>query len=258
MQYAQVNEVRPNRRRPVRLKIIQFVPPEGGEAHICAALFQDRGYVRLISPLLRKRKGILDPRPFLTQFPDATTTVDQFENAMIWLDSVCFDATNTAMVRQACEDAADLGLHFMRYDGSDATLGMSGLLSAAAVPQALSKPATHRCLMESLHQILKTIPQERGWYMGAAGGVGSVDVATVYFGRQRSVRVRLLYDLPPSDIVSEGVTAHEQVQEHATRYALLVAPAARITEAQLLTPRVALSNMDPEVILQALEQMAVS
>ncbi len=100
---------------PVRLKLVECVPPGAREPQVCAALWQHGPEVRLVAPALRQ--------------PRADS--GWLGGVLSWFDAACFAARQAPDLHHACTANPEWGLRCVPFDGSDrALLAVSGLLQS--------------------------------------------------------------------------------------------------------------------------------
>lgn len=255
-QATQVPATHPQRGTSPRLKLVQYLP-SGGEPQICAAIWRKGNYVHLAS-LLRTRHGVLDPRPYVQQFPQGLASIEAFEETMSWLDAACYAAADPRDVEAACRQHPEWQLRCIRYDGSDASLlGLAGLIRAFEHVGPLPEPVMRDCLLELIKQILKTEPGLAGAQIDSAIHEGD-DVATLDLGNDRQVVVAMHRNVEPSDVGRQGLLAHHRMteQHHGEAQCLLVLPDLDIEQPVFMTPRVVITDMDPDRLRAALLRMA--
>ncbi len=164
------------------LSLIYYQPSGAQTGRTCAAIWEESKQVRLVSPFLRKRQGVLDPQPFIKKFPCAGGAVEPFERAMEWLDSVCYAAKCSAEVLSTCSDAPEWGLRCVPYDASDRTLGMGGLSKPLVSDSALLTEVARQCLLQSVKRLLMEDPSFSGTQIEILDPDNPKgDVATVHF-----------------------------------------------------------------------------
>ena len=239
------------------LKLVQYLPP-GGEPHACAAIWREGDHVHLASPLLRTRHGVLDPQPYVRQFPDALASIDAFEETMTWLDAACYAASDPREVQTACEQHPEWLLRCVRYDGSDATLlGLAGLIRAAEKVGPLPEPIMRDCLLEIVKQILKNDPELVDAQIETTFHEGD-DVAKLELGLDRAVLVTLRRNITSTDVVRQGLLAQYRMTDQHKGWAqcLLVLPDLKIDQPMFVTSRVVITNMDPDNVRAALVHLA--
>lgn len=239
------------------LKLVEYRPP-GGEPHACAAIWRNGDYVQLASPLLRTRNGVRNPKAYVRQFPDSLASLDTFEETMTWLDAACYAATDPREVEAACQEHPEWHLRCIRYDGGDAVLlGLGGLIRAAERGTPVPEPLLRDCLLEIIKQILKNDPTLADAQIDATLHAED-EVATLELGLDRVVRLTLLTNIPSNDVVRQGLLAHHRMTEGHNGWAqcLLVIPDLEIDQPMFVTPRVAITAMDPAQIRAALVGMA--
>ncbi len=259
MRQQQVNTAPLARQRPAghHLKLVQYLP-SGGEPHVCAAIWRAGDHVHLASPLLRRRKGVRDPRSYVRQFPDGLASIDAFEDTMTWLDAACYAAADPREVVAACQQHPEWQLRCIRYDGGDATLlGLAGLIRAVESGTPLPEPMLRDCLLEIIKQILKNAPELAGAQIDSPRQEGEV-VATLDLGSDRWVQVTVLRNIASTDVVRQGLLAHHQMAQKQTGPAqcLLVVPDLDIDRPMFMTSRVTITDMDPDHLRDSLTRMA--
>lgn len=248
----------PRQPRPCHnLKLVQFQPP-GGKVQVCAALWREGDHVHLASPLMRTRRGVRDPQSYARQFPDALASIDAFEETMNWLDAACYAAADPREVDAACQQHPEWRLRCVRYEGSDADLlGLAGLIRATETTDPFPETLMRDCLLEIIRQILKNDVELTACQIDSTFQQGD-DVATLDLGLDRTVVVTLLTNIASTDVVRQGVLAHQRMTapSNARTQCLLVLPNLQINQPSVLTPRVVISNMDTYHIRASLVHMA--
>ena len=235
------------------LMLVQFMPP-GGTPKVCAALWREGSYVRLASPLMRVRHGVRDLKSYARQFPDDLGSIDAFEEAMAWLDAACYVAGDPREVDAACRQHPEWRLRCVRYDASDANLlELAGLIRAAETTGSFPQTLMRDCLLEMIRQILKNDPDLAAGQVESISQMGD-DVAMLDLGLDCAVVVTLLTNIASTDVVPQGVLAHHRmaVMSNARTQCLLVLPNLQINQPTLLTPRVAITNLNTDHIRAAL------
>jgi hypothetical protein len=238
------------------LMLVQFLPP-GGKPQVCAALWRESDYVHLASPLMRARSGVRDPTSYARQFPDALTSIDDFEEAMTWLDAACYAAADPREVDTACQQHPEWRLRCVRYGGSDDNLlGLAGLIRATETTASFPETIMRDCLLEIIRQILKNDPDLAVGQIESTSQKGD-DIATLDLGLDRAVVVTLLRNIASTDVVRQGVLAHHRMTapNNARTQCLLVLPNLEINQPTFLTPRVVITNMDSDHVRAALAHM---
>ena len=238
------------------LMLVQFLPP-GGKPKVCAALWREGDYVHLASPLMRVRHGVRDPMPYARQFPDDLVSIDAFEEAMAWLDAVCYAAADPREVDAACHQYPEWRLRCARYDASDANLlELAGLIRAAETTGSFPPTLMRDCLLEMIRQILKNDPDLAAGQIESISQTGD-DVATLDLGLDCAVVVTLLTNIASTDVVPQCVLAHYRMaaMSHAQAQCLLVLPNLQINQPTLPTARVAITNLDTDHIRASLVRM---
>jgi hypothetical protein len=83
------------------------------------------------------------------------------------------------------------------------------------------------------------------------------DVAILNVGTDRAVIVTLLTDIAPTDVVRQGVLAHQRMTALGTSrfQCLLVLPGLELSAPAVLTPRVVITNTSIDHIRASLVQM---
>jgi hypothetical protein len=239
------------------LKLVEYLPP-GGEPHTCAAIWRKGDYVHLASPLLRMRHGVRDPQAYARQFPDALASLDTFEETMTWLDAACYAATDPREVEAACQQHPEWQLRCIQYDCSDAALlELGALIRAAESGSRLPVPILRDCLLEIIKQIFKSDPELVDAQIDTTFHQGD-DVAKLELGLDCAVLVTLLTNIASTDLVRQGLLAHHRMTErqHGWEQCLLVLPDLEIDQPMFVTPRVAMTGMEPSQIRASLVRMA--
>lgn len=252
-----VQVARPNRRTSGHhLKLVQYLPSRG-EPHVCAAIWREGDHVHLVSPLLRTRRGVRDPRSYARQFPEGLASIDAFEDTMIWLDAACYAAADTREVAEACRQHPECQLRCIQYDGSDATLlGSAGLIRAVERVDPLPELITRDCLLELVKQILKNdatlVDAQIDTVLHADGDVATLDIAM-----DRQVFVTLLMNVAPTDVIRQGLLAHHRMTDRNKGWTqcLLVLPDLDLERPIFMSSRVVITNMNPDHVRASLVRM---
>ena len=84
------------------------------------------------------------------------------------------------------------------------------------------------------------------------------DVALLQLGSDRPVLVTLLPEVAPTDVVRQGMLAHQRRVNARANWiqCLLVLPDLQLERPMLLSHRVAVTNVDPELVRASLVCMA--
>jgi hypothetical protein len=259
MQHQQRPDAVRGHQRPSghHLKLIQYLPP-GGVPHVCAAIWREGDHVRLASPLLRRRRGVRDPRSYVRQFPDGLASINAFEDTMTWLDAACYAATDPRDVEAACQQHPEWQLRCTQYDGGDiALLGLAGLIRAAERIDPLPESIVRDCLLELIRQIFENETTFAGAQIDKTLHDGD-DVASLDLGLGRQVLVMVLRNIAATDAVRHGLLAHHRIMDKHSEWAqcLLVLPDLDIEQPMFMTSRVAITSMDPDHLHASLVHMA--
>lgn len=113
-------------------------------------------------------------------------------------------------------------------------------------------------LFEALQHLCVTHPElhltEVAWQPASAG----TDVATLKIGRGCEVWVSLLGDVASTDVVRQGLLAHKRMQDQPKNRAVnvVVIPNVNTTSPIVLSTRVVITNLNPEVIAAGLQRIA--
>ena len=245
----------PERRVDRAMNLIRYQPVDDADPHACAAIWQEAQQVRLVSPLVRTRFGVIDPQPFIKHFPSTYDLIHRFERAMEWLDSVCYVSRSTQEVAKACDAAPEWGLQCVRYDASDATIGLDGLVRSPQLDRSFGYPAIRYCLVETIRRVLGT--HERlavGQIEGMFDAGAENEVAWVYLPGDRIVLVKFLTDIASTDVVRQGLLALDRRLLASGRYthSLLVVGGLPLRAPIFLTNTVTISTPDFDQIRAAL------
>ncbi len=238
------------------LSLIYYRPIGVDVGRTCAAIWEESGQVRLVSPFLRKRSGILDPQPFIKKFPCAGGSVEPFERAMEWFDSVCFGSQSCAQVFQTCQDQPEWGIECVRYDASDRTLGLGGLGKPLVTDKALQREVARQCLLQTVKRLLhedSALAQVQMDVLEPDSSTG--DVATVAFPTGKTMRIGLLKKVSSTDVIRRGILALDRMAQPAStwQHALLVMPGLEIERPMFLSKSVTICSLDFSLLHQALQ-----
>jgi hypothetical protein len=241
----------------VHLHLIHYCP-HGCAAQVCAAVWEERGQVRLASPLLRRRDGVLDPQPFARQFSDSLPCLDLFEDVMGWLDAACYAASRCHQVRLACHQHPEWDLRCEPFDSSDAALmSLRSLVRAASEHAALPPALLRECARMAVQRLLREEPRLAGGQFESVHTDDADDLGVVEMPVGTRVLVSVRHQVRPTQAVSLGVLAHYRmaamVQGKASAdRCLLVLPNLELHRPMTMTPRTAIANLDPLVLRDAL------
>lgn len=237
------------------LSLIDYRPSGTETGRTCAAIWEEKNQVRLVSPFLRKRAGILDPQPFIKKFPCAGGAVEPFERAMDWLDSVCYAAKESAQVFLACDAETEWGLRCVPYDASDLTLGLGGLSKPLVSDNALLKEVARQCLLQTVKRLLKESPEFSGSQMEILEPANlASDVATVFFQNGNALRICLLKKVSSTDVIRRGILAMDRMDtpDATWQHTLLVMPGLEIERPMYMTASVTICSLEFSQIHAAL------
>ena len=240
------------------LSLIYYQPSGAQTGRTCAAIWEESKQVRLVSPFLRKRQGVLDTQPFIKKFPCAGGAVEPFERAMEWLDSVCYAAKCSAEVLSTCSDAPEWGLRCVPYDTSDRTLGMGGLSKPLVSDSALLTEVARQCLLQSVERLLKEDSSFSGTEIEILDPDNPKgDVATVHFSNGNALRVCLLKNVSSTDVIRRGILAMDRMAkpEATWQHAILVIPGLEIKQPMYLTKNVTICSLEFSLIHAALSNL---
>jgi hypothetical protein len=111
-------------------------------------------------------------------------------------------------------------------------------------------------LLSLVRQVLESEPELAMEQTAPAFQEGN-DVAILNVGVDRAVVVTLLADIAPTDVVRQGVLAHQRMTALGTSrfQCLLVLPDLELSAPAILTPRVVITNMNLDHIRASLVQM---
>ena len=245
----------------VRLHLIHY-RPHGCEAQACAAVWEEGGHVRLASPLLRRRDGVLDPQPFARQFSDSLPCLDLFEDVMGWLDAACYAATRCAQVVQACHAHPEWDLRCESFDGSDAALvALRSLVRAASEHAALPPALMRECARMAVHRLLREERRLAGGQLEPIQTDDPDDLGVADLPSGVRVLVSMRHQVRPTQAASLGALAPDRMATLAGGEApadrcLLILPDLDLRRPMLMTPRAAIANLDPIVMREALLRLA--
>ncbi len=237
------------------LSLIYYRPSGVDIRHTCAAIWTEHAQVRLVSPFLRKRAGILDPQPFIKKFPCASANVDAFERAMEWLDSVCYAAKESHQVFLACEAEPQWGLQCVRYDASDLTLGMGGLSKPLVSDKTLRREVARQCLLETVKRIIMEASELVGAQLDIIEPDKTTrDVANLCLPNGVTTRVSLLKKISSTDVIRRGILAMDRMAapDATWQRALLVMPGLEIEQPLRIFKSVTICSLDLAMLRMAL------
>ena len=149
---AELSVPRPDR----HLHLLQYAPRSGGQPRVFGAVWMDQQRLRWASPLVHWLDGFFNPQPFMVRFQDAIHEVALFEEAIVWLDAVCYAAAGPSEVQQACLGPLDWGLSCFEYSELSRTgTDLAGLLGEHPDPAILSPELQTACVIASLEHLVK-------------------------------------------------------------------------------------------------------
>lgn len=241
------------------LELVQYTAP-GERPGVCAAIWREGNYVHLASPLLPLRQGVRDPQAYGRQFPQSMASIDDFADAMTWLDAACYAAADPHEVELACNAHPEWRLQCIPYDGGDVALSdLNGLLRATEKAGPMPPDVVRDCLLELIKQIFKAESALSGAQVEKIFHEGD-EVATLDIGVDRCVAVTLLSGVMPSDAMLQAQSAHLQMSANPNSRVqyLAVAPHLHINQPIFMSESVAITDMDASHIRAALIQMVRS
>lgn len=236
--------------------------PHGCEAHACAAIWEERGQVRLASPLLKRHDGVLDPQPFARQFADSLPCLDLFEDVMGWLDAACFAATRCDQVAKDCHEHPEWDLRCEPFDGSDAALAaLRSLVRAASEHAALPPALVRECARVAVERLLREERQLSGGQLEPIHTDEADDLGVAELPSGVRILISVRHRVRPTQAASLGVLAHYRMlamaqDEPPADRCLLILPELDLRRPMTMTPRAAIANLDPIVLREALLRLA--
>ena len=250
---AELSVPRPDR----HLHLLQYAPRSGGQPRVFGAVWMDQQRLRWASPLVHWLDGVFNPQPFMVRFQDAIHEVALFEEAIVWLDAVCYAAAGPSEVQQACLGPLDWGLSCFEYSELSRTgTDLAGLLGEHPDPAILSPELQTACVIASLEHLVK------GHRLFASTALELVhgqpfECARLHLPGNRCIRVSIDPQAEPRDAVARAKLEHDRLLDRAGSQdrSLLVLPRLRAPTPTASTDRVTVTGLSFDAMVAGLLQL---
>lgn len=220
------------------LSLVYYRPTGADVRRTCAAIWEESGHVRLVSPFLRSGSAV------------------PLERAMEWFDSVCFAAQTCAQVLQACLAQPEWGIECVCHDAADRTLGLGSLAKPLVTDKALRRELARQCLLQTIQCLLKedsAFADVRVDVLEPDNTTG--DVATLALANGNATRICLLKKVSRTDVIRRGILAMDRMAQPAStwQHTLLVMPGLEIERPMFLGRSVTICSLDCTMLHHALQ-----